>query len=70
MLGGATAASWFAWGNGGGVLAALSAWPPGLPVLYGLTIAAMAAFGLKNVLGWLKERQERQALTGAALAPS
>ena len=63
-LGAATAGTWFIWGNAGGALAALTAWSPGLPALYGLTGAGMAAFALRNVLSWLEERREKLVLSG------
>lgn len=65
VLGAASGAGWFALGAAS-ALPALRAWGPGLPLLYGATLAGIAAFACRNVLAWAAERGERPA--GAAAA--
>ncbi|KAI8464264.1 MAG: hypothetical protein J3K34DRAFT_120836 [Monoraphidium minutum] len=63
LLGASTAAAWSAWGSGRAV-PALQAWPPGVPLLYVVNAAGVAAFVVRNVLQWRKERQEGAAARG------
>ncbi|WIA11742.1 hypothetical protein OEZ85_011837 [Tetradesmus obliquus] len=58
-LGASTATGWFFFGTAA-ALPALQRTPAGLPLLYGTCLVAMAAFAVKNVLSWAKERKERQ----------
>lgn len=55
-LGASTAAGWFGWGTSSAV-PALRAATAGLPALYAVTLAAVAAFAGRNVLQWRRERQ-------------
>jgi hypothetical protein len=54
-LGAATAAAWFAWGTRGAV-AGLRA-GGGLPALYAVALACMAAFAARNLLDIRRERR-------------
>eukprot|EP00878_Enallax_costatus_P010240 GHUV01010690.1.p1 GENE.GHUV01010690.1~~GHUV01010690.1.p1 ORF type:complete len:299 (+),score=103.24 GHUV01010690.1:436-1332(+) len=59
VLGGSTAAAWFTLGTVAAIPALHhSSW--GIPVLYTVTIAAMAAFAIRNVLSWVEDRKQRQ----------
>lgn len=60
-LGGSTAAAWFSIGTSA-ALPALQQSSIGVPALYTVTLLAMAAFGVKNVLSWAQERRHQQQL--------
>lgn len=58
LLGSSTAAAWFGVGTLA-VLPALQQSKLGLPMLYTVTLVAMAAFAMKNVMSWADERKKR-----------
>lgn len=59
LLGSSTAAAWFSIGVASAV-PALQQSSIGVPLLYTVTLLAMAAFGIKNVVYWAQDRKEKQ----------
>lgn len=64
LLGGSSAYAWFTlgWTH---AFSALQASPVAMAALFAATLAAMAAFAVKNVLAWRKERHALAALKAA-----